>query len=629
MRRLNWNCLAIAFLVLFQPAASARGADNSSLPRVLANDNGTPAGELTGGVLELRLELRAGVWCPEHESGGHRDVYAFAEEGHAPQISGPLVRALQGTEIHLALRNTLPVAAKIYGLHRHPGDAKDGVNLAPGETRELRFPAGDPGTYLYWATTSDKTLELRDEAETMLSGAFVVDALGTKPQDRIFVLGIWSKGQIFTPSYEDILSINGKSWPHTERLTYKLGDTAHWRVINATASEHAMHLHGFYFTVDGVGDGEHYEIYAQEQRRQAVTEHIDAGRVFEMTWKPDRAGNWLFHCHMMVHMTPSEALAAKEVARAASDSAAEQHNHNVGMGGLVLGITVLPSAAPAPSAVAATAARRLQLVISDNPGKTPLYNLEVNDPAKPVEAVKKKEPSLLGPPIVLTRGERTEIEVKNTSSSPTVIHWHGIELESYYDGVAGWTGSGQQTSPPIAAGTSFVARMTPPRAGTFIYHSHWHDDAQLLNGLYGPLIVLEPGQKYDPEHDKTFVFSEGKYAPFGFLLLVNGHPQPDALELHASTQYRLRLINITDNAVDLRVRLTNKDLPVQWKVIAKDGADLPPAQLRLSKADMGITVGETYDVVYQAEAAGLAHLEIWEPLFPTPVNQPLSFVNAK
>jgi FtsP/CotA-like multicopper oxidase with cupredoxin domain len=171
--------------------------------------------------------------------------------------------------------------------------------------------------------------------------------------------------------------------------------------------------------------------------------------------------------------------------------------------------------------------------------------------------------------------------------------------------------------------------MTPPRAGTFIYHSHWHDNAQLLNGLYGPLIVLEPGQKYDPEHDKTFVFSEGKYAPFGFLLLVNGHPQPDALELHASTQYRLRLINITDNAVDLRVRLTNKDLPVQWKVIAKDGADLPPAQLRLSKADMGITVGETYDVVYQAEAAGLAHLEIWEPLFPTPVNQPLSFVNAK
>jgi FtsP/CotA-like multicopper oxidase with cupredoxin domain len=461
----------------------------------------------------------------------------------------------------------------------------------------------------------------------MLSGGFVVDSPGTKPEDRIFVLGIWSKGQLFTPGYEDILSINGKSWPHTERLTYKTGDTAHWRVINATASEHAMHLHGFYFTVDGVGDGERYERYAQEQRRQAVTEHIDTGRVYEMTWKPDRAGNWLFHCHMMVHMTPSKALAVKESARAPDSS--PQHEHSEGMGGLVLGITVLPSGAPPASRVSVSPARRLQLVISDNPGKTPLYNLQVNDLTKPAEADKKKEPGLLGPPIVLTRGEPAEIEVKNASTTPTVIHWHGIELESYYDGVAGWAGSGQQTTPPIAAGTSFVAHMTPPRAGSFIYHTHWHDKTQLLNGLYGPLIVLEPGQEYDPEHDKIFVFSEGKYVPFGFLLLVNGHPQPDAMELHTSTRYRLRLINITDNAVDLRVRLTIQDMPVQWKIIAKDGADLPPAQLKSSTAEMGITVGETYDVEYQAKAAGLAKLEVWEPLFPTPVTLPLTFVDVK
>ena len=171
--------------------------------------------------------------------------------------------------------------------------------------------------------------------------------------------------------------------------------------------------------------------------------------------------------------------------------------------------------------------------------------------------------------------------------------------------------------------------MTPPRAGTFIYHTHWHDDAQLLNGLYGPLIVLEPGQKYDPEHDRIFVLSGGIYAPFGYLLLVNGHPQPDPVELHPSTRYRLRLINITDNGADLRVRLTKKGEPVQWKVIAKDGADLPPAQLRSSRADMGITVGETYDVEYQAETPGLADLEIRQPSFPTPVTLPLKFVEAK
>jgi len=620
---MRWGRVGIVFLGLCAGAFAAPA--ESSLPVVMANDNRIAAGQLKSGVLELRLELRHSRWYPEDDQGQYRDVYAFAEEGHAPQISGPLIRVPQGTQIHATIDNALPLAAKIYGLHRHPEDAKDALRLGPGETRELQFLAGEPGTYLYWASTSDKSLEHRKEEETMLSGAFVVDPPGTKPDDRIFVLGIWSKGTTVA-DFQEILSINGKTWPYTERLTYKLGETTRWRVINPTASDHAMHLHGFYFKVDGVGDGERYERSSEDQRRLAVTEHIDVGHVFEMTWTPERAGNWLFHCHMVAHMSAPEVPSATETQPAAYTPA---HNHSMGMAGLVMGITVLPGRTPPPSPAATTAARKLQLVISENPAKVPLYKLEVNDPLKPAAPDKDKPPSLLGPPIFLTRGEATEIEVKNQSSSPTVIHWHGMELESYYDGVAGWAGSGQQITPAVAPGTSFVARMTPPRAGTFIYHTHWHDVTQLLNGLYGALIVLEPGQKYDPEHDKIFVISEGKYAPFGYLTLVNGHPQPDPVVLHPATRYRLRLINITDNIADLRVRLTIKGMPAQWRVIAKDGADLPPAQLRFTTADMGIAVGETYDVEYQADAPGLADLEFLDPSFPAPVTLPLQFVDAQ
>jgi hypothetical protein len=78
----------------------------------------------------------------------------------------------------------------------------------------------------------------------------------------------------------------------------------------------------------------------------------------------------------------------------------------------------------------------------------------------------------------------------------------------------------------------------------------------------------------------------------------------------------------------MRVRLTSKDALVQWKVIAKDGADLPPAQLKSSSADMGITVGETYDVEYQTDTPGLANLQIWLPFFPVMVTQPVNFVPA-
>jgi manganese oxidase len=612
-------------MLLVLSSAALPRPEVSPLPLVMANNNRTPAGLLKNGVLELQLDLRRGRWYPGDEGGGYRDIYAFAEVGHVPQSSGPLIRVPQGTEIHVIVHNTLPLRAKIYGLHRHPGDAKDSLRLAPGETHELQFLAGEPGTYLYWATTSDKPQEQRDDAETMLSGAFIVDALGPKADDRIFVIGIWKKGTPGTPGSDEIFSINGKSWPYTERLTYKVGERTHWRVLNPTWSDHAMHLHGFFFKVDGVGDGEHFERYSEEQRRSAVTEHIDTGHVFEMTWTPERAGNWLFHCHMVTHMTPPDAPSPAEP-QPATYMPVQDHT---GMMGLVMGVTVLPGTSAPPGSATVTTLRKLQLVISENPGKIPLYNLEVNDPLKPDTPDKGKPPGLLGPPIFLTRGEATEIEVKNQSTTTTVIHWHGMELESYYDGVAGWSGSGNQTTPPVAPGTSFIARMTPPRAGTFIYHTHWHDAAQLLNGLYGPLIVLEPGQKYDPGHDRILVFSASRFPPFGYLLLVNGHPQPDPVELHTATRYRLRLINITDDGADLRVRLMNKGEPVQWRVIAKDGADLPPAQLRSSAADMGITVGETYDVEYQADTPGISDLEIRQPSFPTPVTLPLKFVETK
>lgn len=597
-------------------------ADNLALPVVEANDNRTPAGSLNHRVLDLQLELRQGRWFPEEDNGPYRDIYVFAEEGRAAQSPGPLIRVPLGTTIHATIRNKLPSAATVFGLHQHPGNSKESFTLQPGEVREVQFVAGEPGTYLYWATTSNRAVEWREEAETMLAGAFIVDAGNTPPKDRIFVIGIWAKGVHGAFVDEEVPSINGKSWPYTERMSYQVGETTHWRFLNPTWTDHALHLHGFYFKVDGVGDGDRYEHYAEDQQPVGVTEHIDPGHVFEMTWTPQRPGNWLFHCHMLNHMSPPE-YRVHDV-RAMSDTA---HKSDLGMGGLVLGITVRAneSAGPSPPVTA----RKLQLVISENPTKIPLYQLTVNDPAATVASDKDARTKLLGPPIVLMRGEATEIEVKNESSKATTIHWHGIEIESYYDGVAGWTGSGDQPTPAILPGTSFVARMKPPRAGTFIYHTHWHDDVQLVNGVYGPLIVLERGEQYDPEHDRVFVFSAGRYPPFGFILLVNGHPEPDPISLRTTTPYRLRLINITDNSADLRVRLLKNGAPVQWKVIAKDGASLPPAQLKFTGADLGITVGETYDVEYQMDTVGLADLEIRETGFPTPVTLPLMFSDAK
>ena len=50
-----------------------------------------------------------------------------------------------------------------------------------------------------------------------------------------------------------VFLINGLSWPATERLTYRLGETVRWRVINLSSQVHPLHLHGFHFEVDSLG----------------------------------------------------------------------------------------------------------------------------------------------------------------------------------------------------------------------------------------------------------------------------------------------------------------------------------------------------------------------------------------
>jgi FtsP/CotA-like multicopper oxidase with cupredoxin domain len=226
-------------------------ASAGTLPNILTNDNRVPAGRLNSGVLTLHLELREGLWHPEAEDGRAIDVYSFAEQGRDPVTPGPLIRVPQGTELHVSVHNILRVPAAVHGLHQHPGKADDYIQLAPDETKEARFTAGEPGSYFYWASalgsktarrrtpTSEGSLEARPVDESMMSAGFIVDKAGLSTNDRIFVIQVWAK-DIFTPNFAGVLSINGKSWPYTERLHARLSQPEHWRIVNATPFEHPM-----------------------------------------------------------------------------------------------------------------------------------------------------------------------------------------------------------------------------------------------------------------------------------------------------------------------------------------------------------------------------------------------------
>ena len=96
-------------------------------------------------------------------------------------------------------------------------------------------------------------------------------------------------------------------------------------------------------------------------------------------------------------------------------------------------------------------------------------------------------------------------------------------------------------------------------------------------------------------------------------LLLNGKTQPEPLRLKASLKYRFRLINITPNNPTLLVSLLAGALPVRWRAVAKDGADLPSAQAVEQDARQVVSIGETFDFEFEPAAKGDLRLEVLRP----------------
>jgi hypothetical protein len=76
--------------------------------------------------------------------------------------------------------------------------------------------------------------------DSQLTGAMIVDAADTpvSPQERVWLITEWFLQPPKVRTFESALTFNGKAWPYNERLTFRQGDSVHFRVINAAAVEH-------------------------------------------------------------------------------------------------------------------------------------------------------------------------------------------------------------------------------------------------------------------------------------------------------------------------------------------------------------------------------------------------------
>ena len=595
-----------------RPAAGA--------PIAAVNQNQVAAGTLTGGTLTLALDIVEAGFQAEGPHDPVVRILAFAEPGKAPVVPGPMIRGSLGTTVRLTLRNRTDSAVFVGGLRRTLSAGRDTINLAAGAVREVTFTLDRVGNYFYWAALKGlSTFEDRYWLDSQLTGAMIVDPAGAIPrsgQERIWLITEWFLQPPGARGFESALVFNGKAWPYNERLTFMQGDSVHFRVINAAAVEHPLHLHGFYFRVERSGIARADTVVPRSRQALMNMRLIPIGGSFSISFLPTTPGNWVFHCHFASHVGDHSSLHGAEDSHVAgSGHAIPDHDRPGGhtMRGLVIGMHVTPK--PGYREPAASERRVIDLLIQQRPnalqGGQTAYGFLVRSGT---QVPARDSIRIPGPVLELTRGQPVRIQVRNNLAEPSGVHWHGLEIESYPDGVANFSGIGDRIMPPIEPGGTFAADFTPPRAGTFPYHSHLHELRQIGSGMYGAIIVTDTPR--DTTRDHLVVAGGGGLPVFHkegpAFLLVNGRRNPAPLILAAGVPNRIRIVSSHADEV-LQFRFGTEVTVARWTPLAQDGADLPPALRVARPAVVTMGPGETADFSYVPRAPGRMTLEVWIP----------------
>ncbi|MBX6396038.1 MAG: multicopper oxidase domain-containing protein, partial [Alicyclobacillaceae bacterium] len=243
---------------------------------------------------------------------------AWTFNGQAP---GPTIRVTEGDRVQIVVTNKLPEPLSVHWHGLHVPNDMDGVPevtqkpIAPGESYTYTFTAGHPGTFMYHSHTDDLKQVGRG-----LYGAFIIDPrqpdTSKDVRDFTMILSSWHVRNSDPEAEPDFYTINGRSYPATVPMDVKQGERVRVRIINIDTLEvHTMHLHGLDFRVVAK-DGHPYD------GPVANTLLIGPGETYDVEFRADVLGKWMFHCHILDH-TMSE-------------------DHQGEMGGLITLVNVTP-----------------------------------------------------------------------------------------------------------------------------------------------------------------------------------------------------------------------------------------------------------------------------------------------
>jgi len=205
-------------------------------------------------------------------------------------------------------------------------------------------------------------------------------------------------------------------------------------------------------------------------------------------------------------------------------------------------------------------------------------------------AVEQEGRRYVNPTLVLPRGERVRIDFENALTEPTIVHWHGLAVDTRNDG-AGMT----LAAPGERYSYDFEVRN---RSALYWYHPHPHGmtAGQAYRGLFGLIEVEdEDERRLRIALDLAPVKSEiplilqdrrgGDYAPteadrmhglLGEDVLINGTACP---YLDVATRiYRFRVLNASNARTYLLGLRTASGKEMPFTLIGTDGGLLVTPQ---------------------------------------------------
>jgi FtsP/CotA-like multicopper oxidase with cupredoxin domain len=225
-------------------------------------------------------------------------VLAWTIDGMVP---GPTIRVTVGDHVRITLNNGLPKATALHWHGLLVPSSQDGVPgvgmqpIQPGQTFTYDFPItnDDLGTHWYHSHYDDL-----EQMAGGLYGAFIVDPQAGTPQAAQAIKADVEYNE-FIGMMGSYYVINGKSFPDTQPIQVRHGQTVHLRLFGVdTAMIHPMHLHGHVLNLVAQ-DG-----HPLPQAQQLDTLSVVPGGTYDVTFNAWAAAGSIypFHCHILSHL---------------------------------------------------------------------------------------------------------------------------------------------------------------------------------------------------------------------------------------------------------------------------------------------------------------------------------------